>query len=88
MSRPHLHPPRKTVRSFLDFVFEGRFHLQYLPMKKKTLKGDHFSSRYGGSKIQKDSSNVCVEAPTPVRISICQKKMIKVFYSFLSARHF
>jgi hypothetical protein len=35
--------------------------------KKKTLKTNHFSSRFGGSEIQKENSNVCTDARTPFR---------------------
>jgi hypothetical protein len=43
----------KMIRGFLDFLFGRQFDLQYLLMKKnQTLKGDHFSSKYGSPKIE------------------------------------
>jgi hypothetical protein len=37
---PHLHLPRKNGKRFLNFLFGGCFHLQYLPLRKETSKGD------------------------------------------------
>jgi hypothetical protein len=38
--------------------------------KKNTSKANHFSSKYGGSKIQKEIPNVLADAKTSVHTSI------------------
>jgi hypothetical protein len=56
--------------------------------KKAAWKGDHFSSKPGGSKMGKDFPSVHANTPTPVRISIRQRKTAKDFCNFLFIVHF
>jgi hypothetical protein len=70
---------RKTIRSFLDFLSWRQFHLQYLPMKKKTSQGNHFFSRYGGSKLKEEISQRPCRRWTPVYIPVCQRKLGRAF---------
>jgi hypothetical protein len=59
----------KMIRGIPIFFVEKRFHLQYLTKKKnKTSKADHFSSKYGDSKLEKNSTIVGVDTGPPSAI--------------------
>jgi hypothetical protein len=52
-------------------------------MKKiKTSKGNHFSSRYGGSKIEEKISQRPLRYKTLVCISVCEEEMVRGFLEF------
>jgi hypothetical protein len=40
--------------------------------KRKTWEGNHFSIKYGGSKIEMDLSSILADAPTSIGVSVCQ----------------
>jgi hypothetical protein len=57
---PHLnlHPPRKKNKKYSKCFSWRMFSSSIISNEKKTSKGDHFFSRYGGSKTQKEIPNV------------------------------
>jgi hypothetical protein len=72
--RLHLGPPRNNgnlVRSLSDSFFLEKVPIfNTYQQKWKTSKADHISSRYGGSKIQKEIPSVRADDKTPVCTSI------------------
>jgi hypothetical protein len=82
---PFLSAKDKLVRGFMDSLFEGQSHLQCLSIGKKTSEGDHFSSGCGGSKLDEKFSQHSRGRWTPVRISTCQRKMVRAFFFFFFA---
>jgi hypothetical protein len=55
----------KMIRGIPIFFVGERFYLQYLPTKKKTTKANHLSSKYAGSKIQKNIPSVRTDVGPP-----------------------
>jgi hypothetical protein len=47
--------------------------------KKKTSKAIHFSSKYGGSKLEEKFSQHSCGRWTPIHHSVRQGKMVRVF---------
>jgi hypothetical protein len=79
-------PLGKIKSGIPNFYFlEKRFHLQYLPTKKKTSKANNVSSVYIGSKIQPKISSVCMDTKTSVCTSVRQRKLMKASRKFLFA---
>ena len=64
----------KMIRGIPIFFVKKHFHLQYLTKKQnKTSKADHFSSKYGDSKLEKNSTNVCMDAGPPSTIPFAKE---------------
>ena len=69
-----------TIRGILIFFVWECFHLQYLTMKKnKTSKVDHFSSKYGGSKLEEKLIHHPYGRCIPIHHSLCQGNLVRAF---------
>jgi hypothetical protein len=77
----------KTIRGIPVFFVGEHFHFQYLTTKKKkkkTSKIDHFSSKYGSSKLEEKLTHLPRGRWTPVRHSIRQGNMVRAFCKYFS----
>jgi hypothetical protein len=86
--RLQLRPPRKNNKRYFKKNSWRPFSSLVPTNEKKHLsKGNHFSSRYGGLKTQKEIPSFSAGTRTPVRTSTPQRKLFKVFCNFLFAMH-